>query len=526
MPTLQEWLEDPTAVRGIFVIATATIDDVNTELYLSSVGYMLADSVTSFDPIINTGVKFTESITVDGGTSLSYGDIEISNFNGDYDHWLDSTHYVWVNRPIKIYVGDPRWVATDLTDFKDNVFFKIFDGVIADIDSRSREMLNLKLRDKMERLNTTIYADTFGERGTWEGGTFPNKDEVMPLIFGEVHNMSPTLTDPATLTYMASGTTVEQIIEIRDNGVPIYTSSSTGVAGATPIAGGASISGGSFSLTKPPVGTITASIQGFPGSVNLTNGDSAGYVNNIAAIIAKIVTQFGTEPLSPTTDLDLTNFNAFATANPQPIGILISGKENVISVCQSLAGSIGAQLHMTRFGLLQLLRLGQYTSDTPVTITDADILHHSLSLSGRVEIKAAASNTAVKNWTVQADLTTGIPAYHKTMFAEENTKSSYVDTAVSTKYRVSTEATPTDSFLVRKVDAEAEAERIVTYFKTPRTVYRFIGTSRLMSLNLGQQVTLVHNRFGLYMAGAGKTGQVISLSPDWLKATIEVEVII
>lgn len=529
MPTLQEWLEDPSAIRGIFVIAKRrnVVGATEEDIYLSSVGYLLSDSLVSFDPVINNSIRFTESLSLNGGASMSYGDIEINNFNGELDNWLDSSQYIWVNRSVQIYVGDPSWTANNISDFITSKFFLVFDGIIANIDSRKRETLNIVLRDKLERLNTPININTLGNYGTWQGPEpYPNKDQLKPLVFGEVHNIEPTLIDPSQYEYIVNNGDTEQIIEIRDNGVPVYTSGATGVIGAVELLGGAvlNLTNGTFELTESPYGTITTSVQGIKKRINLTTGALENvYENNIAKIVALIVTQYGDASYKLTaSELDLPNFTTFSN-NTQPVGIYIPDRENVINVCQALVESIGGQLFMNRLGKLQILRLFEYTSDPVVTITDADILHHSLSISERTEVLSAVSINCVKNWTVQTGVLTDIPINHKALFEESYTTSTSEDSTTTTLYRLNGKPEPKESLLIRKADADAETARLVNHFKVPKTVYKFIGTSKLMSIKLGQQVTLTHNRFNLQ---AGKTGQVISISPDLLNAKIEIEVII
>lgn len=531
MPTLQEWFEDPSAVRGIFVIAKRrdVVNIVEEDAYLSSVGYLLSDSSISFDPVINNSIRFTETLSVDGGTSMSYGDIEINNFNGEKDDWLDSSKYIWVNRSIQIYIGDPSWTATNITDFTTSKFFLAFDGIIANIDSRKRETLNIVLRDKLQRLNTPITTATLGEYGVWQGPVaYPNKDQLKPLVFGEVHNIEPIVIDPSDYEYIVNNSDTEQIIEIRDNGVPIYTSGATGVVGAVELSGAGTatinLTNGTFELDQSPYGTITASVQGVKKRVNLSSGAlESVYENNIAKIVALIVTEYGDPAYKlAASELDLVSFSTFA-ANTQPIGIYISDRENVINVCQALVESIGGQLFMNRFGKLQILRLFDYTPDPVITITDADILHHSLGISERTEVISAASINAVKNWTIQTGVLTDLPIDHKTLFEQDFTTSTSEDTSTTSLYRLNGKPEPRNSLLIRKVDADAEASRLVTKFKVPKTIYKFTGTARLLSVRLGQQVTLVHNRFNLQ---SGKTGQVVSVSPDLLNAKIEIEVII
>jgi hypothetical protein len=535
MPTLQAWLEDPSAIRGIFVLANVNYFNGSTwgetTKYLSSVGYITTDSTLSFDPIIKQGVKFTESLSLKGGASVSFGDIEIDNFNGELDDWLLSSKHIWVNREVKIYVGDPSWASTNLANFQ-STFYLIFDGIIEDIDSRSRESLNIKLRDKLFKLNTPVTEAKLGTYGTWAGDN-NNAEAIKPLIFGEVHNVQPLMIDPAQLEYMLNNGAMERIIEIRDNGVPIYTD--TGLTGAITTGATINTTAGTFKLNYQSYGEITASAQGVKRRINLTTGATESfYSNNIANLIALIVKEYGKDGYKLTissdpvvSEVDLTNFSAFAAANTQSVGIQITDKQNVIQVIQQLADSVGAQVFMNRYGKLQLLRIDSYTSDTPVTITDADILHHTLRVSERTEVVAATKLNYCKNWSVQAGLLTGIQEQHKRDFAEEWwLANATVDATIKSRYRLNEEPEAEDSLLVIKSEAVTEANRRNTFNAAAHTVYKFMGAPKLMSLALGQQVTLIHNRFDLYNGGSGRTGQVISISPDWINAQVELEVLV
>lgn len=514
----QAWLENPLAIRGILVEATVydIVAATDKVIYLSNIGYMSTDASVSYLPYLVGGVQLTESLSIDGSTILSFGDLEISNPIGDLDTWLDSTKYIWVNRPIQVYLGDPSWQCTNLaaihTDFE-----LVFDGLIADIDSRSRTTLNIKVRDKLERLNAPITENKIGIYGTWggipSGEDPPVKDTIKPLIFGEVHNISPILIDPSQLEYMFNDGDTESIIEIRDNGVPITTFTPT-------------LTAGTFKLTKSLAGTCTLSAQGVKKTIDLSTGTiSSAYTNNIAKLIAIICTQYGkaTTKLS-VSELDLTNLSAFSS-NTQPVGTFIADRANILEVCQSLAGSIGAQLFITRKGKLQLLRIGVPTSDASVDITDRDIIFNSFDISNKTNVVAATKIGYCKNWTVQSGLTTGIPTQHKKMFDSELEwySKTVVDSTIKSLYKLEGDPEQKDTSLLKGTDALAEATRLNDFFKVPRIVYSFTGSAKLLSLKLGQPVTLYHNRYGL---SSGKSGQVVSLSPDWMKSTIKVEVLV
>jgi len=514
----QEWLESPTAIRGVLVEVTVkdVVNGIDVTKYLSNIGYLTEDAITSYLPVIAGTVQVTETLSIDGSTSMSFGDIEILNVNGELDDWLDSTKYIWVNRNIQIYYGDPSWVCTNLASVH-ATFEKVFDGVVADIDSKAANRLNIKVRDKLERLNTAITEHKLGTYGTWGSGQ-TNQDTIIPLVFGEVHNVQPLLIDPSQLEYSVNDGSTERLIEVRDNGMPIF--NNTVYMGAS-----VNLTTGKFKLSRALAGTCTVSIQGVKQSINLSTGNLlATYNNNIANLVALIVTQYGKSSTRfSSTDLDLVNLNNFATSNTQSVGIVVTDRTNVLVACQQLADSIGAQIFMTRKGLLQLLRLGVPTSDTSVSITSSDIIFNSLSITNRSLVVSSTSLGYCKNFTVQDPLLTAIPTNAKDLFAKEWLPVTVTDTSVNNNYLLSTDPIQKDTALQIGTEALAEATRLNNFFKVPRTTFTFTGTAKLLSLKLGQQVTLTHPRFGL---SQGKTGQVIGLTPNWSTSTIVIEVLI
>ncbi len=521
MTLTQSWLEDPAAVRHIF--AEIKVYDVvaasEITLYLSTCNYITTSADVVFSAVLSNNFSYSEDMSLEGGVSFSAGDLQIHNVNGVYDTWLDTSKYIWVNREISVYYGDPFVACTDITDLK-STFMLIYSGLISDIDSRAYNVLNLKFRDKMERLNSPITEEKLGTYGTWAYQQ-NNQDDIIPLVFGEVHNMEPMLIDPANLEYQFNQGNSESVIEIRDNGVPIYT--------RTTLTSGATInhSTGKFTLTNPLVGQITASIQGVKDSINIATGALASgtYSNNIANLVALITTQYGklaTRLIA--SDLDLTNLSAFQSSNIYEVGVVIIDKENVISICQQIVDSVGGQLYFNRLGKLQILRVGSVTSDPVVIVTERDILSQ-VDIAERTEVRAATKIGYCKNWTVQEGLLTGIPEQHKDMFATEWFTKTSVNSPTKTNYKLHGEPGTKETLLLTHSHATAEASRLNSFFTVPRNVYSFTGTSKLLSLKLGQRVDLVYPRFGLYNSGAGTQTQVIGLTPDWLSGTIGVRVV-
>lgn len=481
------WLSDQSAVRAILVEVAVRVSGVETTRYLSTVGYTTSPSDTPsnqfFTPRIIGGVEFSESISSDGAPSLQYGDLELSNADGEIDSWLDD---IWVNRAITVYIGDAGW---DRTDFR-----VIFSGIVADVSSRARDVINIQMRDKLQRLNTPLSDVKLG-------GASKNADKLLPLAFGECVNIKPLLTSIATHEYQFHNGNSERVIEVRDNGVPVTSVDA--------------LASGKFTLSAQPAGVITTSVQGDKPTI---------YSNTIADLVERMVTGFGkvTGRFSAG-DLDTANLSAFNTANPQPVGYYSAKRVNVITAIQHLAGSVGAQVVMSRAGLMQLIKIELPAVGSPVEITADNMVERELFIAERWPVIAAAKIAYCKNQTVQQNLQTGIPDDHKALFEDAWLTKTSSDGAVAAIYMLDDEPAQKETALVVGSDAQTEAARLLDLSKTPRAVYEFTGYADLFELALGQAVTITHSRFGL---SGGKTGMVVRLRPNWSTMRVTVGVLI
>jgi len=250
------WLQSPSAIRMVLIEAQVNVAGSEVTRYIASRPYVTGPlevpANTAYLPLASGGLAFTEQVSLSGEAGLSGGDIELDNADGALDGWLGD---VWMNRSIKVWSGDPSWPRSD--------FQLVFDGIIADVASSGRASVNLVLRDKLQRLNTPISEAKLG-------GTTPNKDAILPIPFGECHNVAPLLTNPATLEYGFLGA-VESAFEVRTNGKPIAVALND--------------QAGRFNLTTDPFSTtITASVQGDKGG---------GYAPRIAPLVQRIATAYG-----------------------------------------------------------------------------------------------------------------------------------------------------------------------------------------------------------------------------------------
>jgi len=499
------WLKDQQAIRCILVEISGVsaadvfhlvddfgdflVDNLGNRLsggsdvvYLSTVGYV--DAERSYLPLISGGINFTESLDLESKASLSFGDIELNNQNGIIDSWLDE---IWTNKEATVFVGDVVW---DRADFR-----AVFSGVIDSIDSKSRDKLNISVRDKLQRLNTPM-SDTA------LGGASINKDNLLPVIQGECFNIQPMLIDASLQKYQVHNGAIEDIIEVRDNGYP--------------VAYVADLSTGTFTLVENVYGTITCSVQG--------DKITGTYNNTVATLIENTATNYGNiDKRFTVSDIDTTNFSDFDLLHTQPVGIYMPSRINVLDVINQFADSVGAQAVMSREGKLRLLKIDFPPSGASIDITAYDMKERSLKISKRIPVRAAIKLGYCKNWTTQPDLQTGIPEEHKVFFSDEWIYKVSSDALVATDYLLDTEPTQKDTLLLDDTDADTEASRLLDIYSTQRTIYEFEGFANLIELVLGDTVALTHDRFGL---GNGKDGIVVKLQIDWLKFTVRVGVMV
>jgi hypothetical protein len=499
---LKTWLKTSTSTR-VVLVEVQSIPELVTgsnptgSLYLSNRPY--ADSVNGrlYTACISGGVTFTESISLSGGApSIGYGDIEIENVPatdvGPRDTWLT---YTWGNKPVKVLIGDVTWTRAD--------FYQIFTGLIKDIASKSRTALNLILTDNTQRLNVAVSNLLLTN--------FFNSNLSIPLTFGECFNVTPLLIDPGALQYKVHTGQIAEIIEVRDNGAPLsFVGNSLQATNLTT---------GTFTLARTPIGTVTCTVRGA--------APSGSHKQYIGETIRHILTAYGNQ-LSDATYIDNTNFTTFdSTVGTQArCGVFLNQRENVLEVCNRLANSIGAYLVVGLDGKFRLKQVQAVTTGTGThKLGAADMEQKTLAVREKVDVRGAVKLAYCKNWTVQSSgLAAGVVQQSATIFARDYYFVNSKDDAVLSNYTQSSEPPPAETLLIEKATAQAECDRLLAMYKTPRFVYSATYYSHLLPVELGDTVDLIHPRFGL--SGSGKSGTIVEINRDWLKGRVTLGILI
>lgn len=481
------WLSSPDARPVVLVEAAVRLDGIETVLNISDMGYTTKTGETPSNecylPRIVGGCTIGERLSLDGSdASIAWGDVGIDNTDGFFDYLLGG---IWRNRPIAMFVGDASWPRAD--------FRQVFAGTIDDLDSSAPDRLNLKLRDNMQRLNAPLTEAKIG-------GCGPNKDATVPLCFGECHNVTPVLVDPATLTYQVHGGAIEDVIERRDGGVP--------------VGGSNNLAAGTFALTANLVSDLTVSVQ----------GDKSGgvYRDTIATLVQRIVTGYGTaDGRLAASEIDAASFAAFDALNLMPVGLWCPDRTNVIDACRALTASVGAQVHFSPLGKLQITQV-DIPSGGGEVIADEDAVDGEIEIAARPVVQVAVKLGFCRNWTVQT-VQGGIPAEHRALYAQEWLTATSIDSAAQADYQTYAEPAMQETMLLVAADAQAEADRRQALWGVQRHVYRRPCGPHKMLLALGAGVTLTSRRYNL---AAGKPGQVVAVTRDWLKRRATVEVLV
>ncbi|MBK7493604.1 MAG: hypothetical protein IPI17_17970 [Nitrosomonas sp.] len=479
----QAWLESDDAYRCVLVEPVANVSSVETTFYLSNMPY--ANGSVLYDALLVGGsVKTSEAMSLDSGEAeYTLGMIQVANFDGELDAWFD---YVWANRSITVYFGDVRWPKSD---------FRTFAGTIRDIQPVDRLTLGFVMRDKMERLNYPITE-------TKLGGSTNNKDELVPLAFGEPHNIRPLQTNPATLEYQVHGGAIERFTEVRDNEVPVSITGNT--------------STGKFILSASPAGIVTASIQG--------DKYSGTYITKAADIVTALTTRYGQSTNRFTSgDLDTASLATFNTANPQPLGLYIDSNMTVREAVKDVAASVGAQPVLTRQNKLKLLKLDVPSSGEVMAITEDDIVEGSLRMTQKLPVQTSFKIGYARNWQVQEPVDARVTPAAKDLFAKEWLTYTATDSTAKALYRQMEEPEQIDTYLIRETDAQTLANFYLALFGTIRQVWEFSAKPKVMSLNLGDTVTIAADHIN---GGAVTYGMVVRLDIGWVDREITVGVLI
>lgn len=486
-----DWLNTEDHVKCILIDILDVGNATNTSFYFSTMPYADVTNNIVYNACVQGGINFSESLSIDGQPSLSFGSLEISNVGGIHDSYLE---YVWAKRPIKIYLGDPSWQKSD--------FVLIFDGLIQELLAPSESSLSFSLFDKLQRLNDPITETTLAST-QYSQNTL---ETILPLLFGECFNITPLLVDNGSTqnggqVYMINNGPINGIIEVRDNGIPI------------PVELDAQA--GTFELLSRPYGTITCSAQG-----------QTPYTNTIAGIITKLVTEYGT-PENRFTTNDI-NFSTFS--NTSAVGLYCQDRKNILEACNELAKSVQANLicpaitvtdNEVSTSKLRLVEIKPPTGTAKYILDDNVMIENTLSITELFPVKPSIKLAYCKNYTTQATVAAGLNP--QINFKDEFIFVSSENTSQKINYRDSGTVSEEQTLLLTTQQAQVESDKRLALWQTQRYIVTAEYLPQLMFVQLGDIVLVKSSRFNL---SAGKLGLVYSISRDWITGLVTIGVLV
>jgi len=539
MKTIAEtirWLESPQVLKGIFVNVT-NVDDgtaVPKNFYFSTISYYNSALSIEYLPIITNELVFTESLSITGDSSISYGSIELENTAGVYDSWLP---YIWYRRPIEIYLGDPSWSPND--------FVLVFKGLVNSLELSSENTLSLSITNNLENINDTLHQKTVKDLGNsyseFQNSAGIDNNTVIPLLFGEAFNISPILVHngrqditPAGIAGQFGGTiykfhdgdfTNGDIIEVRENGVPLSDIDASKDA---------------YSESRKNLAEWEFKIQ-VSGTVTCSARSKSIVDCTVPKIILDILKNYGPD----SSKIATASINDFSNiTNTSKVGVYYPDRVNKLDACNQIAKSINCNLIHTsitvetsgttsegKFKLIELkdpstmsfttYNSNQYISNT-VELNDDSMIEGTFNVSESFSPKQKIKLAYCKNYTIQEQIAAGLDPrckFHEEYWFQEISSA----TATTDPYADKNTTEPETTCLLDTAEALAEAQKRFALWNKPRYIVSARYLPRFIFLQLGDIVSINSQR---RFWPANAKAMIFSISRNWVTGLVDIGVLI
>lgn len=337
---------------GFYAFSTLPEEDLPASgvqtLRYSDTGYKTPNAGTYlntwFPGQVEQPLRLTRSIPVvpemGRRVNLEIGAIEIINQEGEFDQL--PVQYAIDGRRVQVLIGVDGYTYDE--------FFPIFMGRAVSWTAMVDNLL-VEVRDESYQLDKplqlTLYAGTGGAEGTTQ-----NEGKPKPKCFGNVHNLSPVMIDPANLVFQFHDRDAQAVDEVYDQGARITPegddyASYTALVGATIASGkfATCLAEGMFRLGSSPSGLITCDVRG---------DADATYTDNAGAIAKRIMKDFGS--LSDS-DFDSGSWDNFTNDITGPIGIYFPDPILISEAVSQIMSGCAAWWGASISGLFQAQRL-------------------------------------------------------------------------------------------------------------------------------------------------------------------------
>lgn len=553
-PEVYEWLEDDNRHKVLVASTTYLVpgDSGATE----PVTFDIANSPYIYDYGVVRAYDETllniSDISSQVNSHISGCTIRISNIDGMYDDLLG---FAWEGNEITIQYKE---------DCNSQISYTIFTGYIDTIAAPSYDIIELVLTDAKQTLDNDIQnknTDLFNENNTNIEALY---NTPKPICYGKCYNISPVLVDSLTNVYMIHNGPIHQVIQVRENGSPLY-SNDLPVGDPYYIAnvndqdysiqwdvGTFTLARGSFESN----GVITCDVVG----KRITYDPLRNYFNDAVDYATFNALNDRTDPIRIAESCKITNiirdiadscvttnyiwYNIGSVTevgsfkhmqnttfnNEFVFGMYIKEKTTGYTAIEDILKGVSSYIYFDNNGLMNIQQIigPEDITNQAIYKIDADsIKPNGISVSTiQPPIKKITTNYK-KNYTVQSkdSLAAELTETEMSKFTEANLVIDELNSDfLVSGYLAYPNAEVLDGITIHTTeytDAHRETLRRLELRKQRRYIYSFKTVHTLPSLTVGEPVNIIHERFNL---GQGQIGLIVSssINPLTRQGTIEV----
>lgn len=448
-----------------------------------------------------------------------HGEIELDNSEGQLDQMV--SQFRVDGRRIILKIGSTEITTLGRTQVQPYQMFETVYTTTALDMYHEKSVVRLSLGSLAERLNNRLQNTTYTGAGG-ATGTSDMAGRTVPTALGRCLNVAAQILDPNVLTFDLHGGSISTVEKVYDMGVELafaadYPSYTALAAATVPDATYAtSLAAGKIKLGSPPAGAITVDLRGDIDNTNLS------YVGNHATIMRMILRDYAG---FTNAELDLQSFLDLNAIQTWEMGLFFpAGDQSTIAqVIEEIAFSCGAFAGQDRSGLFRVKRLDVPATNADWRFTDRDILidkFERIRLPYRIPWKAWQVGYS-KNWTIQSggDLASGVTQSRRTFLESEYRFKFAQSTTIALAHRTSSGAPARRSLFLSGDGAQAEADRLQAFYSYGRAMYRFSVKTALFSVEIGQTVRIILDRYDLQN---GKNFVVVGIFDDADTAETEI----
>lgn len=389
------------------------------------------------------------------GQSLpSFGPAIFRNDKGTLDQ-LFSTSYT-KDQPITLKIGG------DQADIRYAHFGTVLVGVMGAQILRDGE-IEVPLFDDQKKFQTLVPTDTFKAVDYTVNFPTGNEGKSKPIIYGEVHNFSPVLTNTATREYTVAGHGLQAIGTVYDNAVNINNNATL------------NLDAGTFTLSARPAGVVTCDVLG-------QKTVAGTYTDRLGGVIEDILLRYGKQPAA---SIDQAVLRQFKSDMDFQVQIAIDTPQTILATIDQLISGLLVFYGPSRSGGFQIAKFPEPAAPAKFGIHFLD----DVEVKDPFEIRISNPRPKFqlgydKNYTIQEDDSVGgtvTPARQEWLKNEFRFVTSE-NTAIKDLFNFSEPDDILETALVRKEDAQTAADYRKTIFGRVR---------RLISAPFGVQPTIL-----------------------------------